>query len=219
MSAIYHPQGNSTVERFNRVFKGYLQTARLENTNRKRAVREFLCIYRSTPHATTGESPKMALHGRHLRTKLDIVGATPVPTQTDPDRVRERVEHAQTKSKQYFDKRKRVKHRVFKVHDWVRVHLPGHIPKGKSSYSDPLQITKKVGQSTYILSDGKTWNVERLVPYMGGWAPNQGRNEEWLLPVAGQVEPCERPRGREAIRERPIRNRRPPTWVRDYVMD
>lgn len=56
-SAVYHPQSNGQVERFNRVLKDYIQVCLEEHRPLKEAITEYLGIYRCTPHATTGQKP------------------------------------------------------------------------------------------------------------------------------------------------------------------
>jgi len=50
----------------------------------------------------------------------------------------------------------------YKVNDLVRVRLP-HVPKGVSPFSDPRRVTAVLGNYTYRLSDGQTWNARSLV--------------------------------------------------------
>lgn len=50
---------------------------------------------------------------------------------------------------------------TFKVGDWVKVRLPGIIAKGRSKFSDSLQITSVRNRSAR-LSNGKWWNMEKL---------------------------------------------------------
>ena len=73
-SAIYHPETNSNIERFHRVLKDSIQTAKIEQKPIKEATMNFLAIYRNTSHATTGKSPSELLHGRKMRTGLSIRG-------------------------------------------------------------------------------------------------------------------------------------------------
>lgn len=78
-SPVYHPEGNSEIERFNRVISETIQVARIEKRPVKSALTKFLGAYRATRHSTAGESPSVILRGRPMRTLLDIVGVTPSP--------------------------------------------------------------------------------------------------------------------------------------------
>ena len=71
-SSLYHPQTNGEVERFNRTLKNAIQLAIIQSANIPQAITQFLHVYRSTPHAVTGVSPSELLHGRKMRTKLNI---------------------------------------------------------------------------------------------------------------------------------------------------
>lgn len=227
-SAIYHPQANGAVERFNRVLKETLQNAHLQGENIQHAIREMLCIYRCTPHMTTGEEPSILLHGRHLRTRLDIVGATQVPKENSDDILCKRVESSQKKMKSYHDNRNATKSVNFKPGALVRVKKPGHVPKGSSKFMGPFKIQKKVGPNTYRLDNGLTWNGERLSRFYGTVTPELGEEHDiFEIPVediSGSKEITQSSNSSQPITQpvvsnnRPLRQRRQPVWAKDYVM-
>ncbi|XP_064469689.1 uncharacterized protein LOC135384417 [Ornithodoros turicata] len=73
-SSVYYPHSNGQIERFNRVLKDFILLSASEQGTILRDLPEFLGIYRSTPHAATQLSPAELLHGRRMRTRLDVVG-------------------------------------------------------------------------------------------------------------------------------------------------
>lgn len=81
-SSVYHPAANGAVERFNRVFKSCIQTTMLQKQDWKRATADFLQVYRATPHAMNGASPFELMHGRKMRTKLNVL-SPPAMTASD----------------------------------------------------------------------------------------------------------------------------------------
>ena len=64
------PQANGEIERQNRSILKRLRIAQAEGRNWKSEIDNFLVIYRSTPHSTTGVSPAQLLFGTLIRTKL-----------------------------------------------------------------------------------------------------------------------------------------------------
>ena len=70
----YHPRSNGEAERFVQSFKkGMLTAVQAGEKNLRLILAMFLLAYRTTPHATTGESPAKLLFNRELRTRLDLV--------------------------------------------------------------------------------------------------------------------------------------------------
>lgn len=73
--------------------------------------------YRSTPHATTGVTPSELLHGRWMRTKLQVMDFE--MKKTDSRMVCERVKRIQDKVKKYTDNRRHAKISRFQPGDLV----------------------------------------------------------------------------------------------------
>ncbi|XP_064464128.1 uncharacterized protein K02A2.6-like [Ornithodoros turicata] len=146
-SSLYYPQGNGLVERFNRTFKQYVQLASLERIPLRTAVTEYLGVFRTIPHSTTGQSPAKLLHGRQPRTRLDIVG---IPTRQDPTEtlqaLREHVEQKQQYMKRITDERRRAKTTTFRPDDLVRIRIKPRF-KAEPTYSKPVKILKQCGKN------------------------------------------------------------------------
>ena len=72
----YHPASNRLVERFVRFFKESMKAAKHDSLSLSHRMNNFLFTYRSTPHATTGQSPCSLFLGRSIRTRLDLLKPT-----------------------------------------------------------------------------------------------------------------------------------------------
>nr|XP_055041695.1 uncharacterized protein K02A2.6-like [Misgurnus anguillicaudatus] len=206
--SVYWPQANGAVERWNRVLKNCIQVADMQQLPWKQAVTDFLQNYRATPHATTGVSPFELLRGRKMHTKLNTLSATKAQGQEMAMGIRDRVRRVQQKMKQYTDLKRGAKTPPFKCGDRVRVRKPRHVPKAGRKFTVPLSVEKKLGSSTYVLSDGRKWNAAHLslVP----------ENTQPTIEDA-QVNP-----GTENVVPEPVRGtraRQPPVWLKDYVAE
>ena len=163
----YHPAGSGAVERMNRSIKSALQMADIESIDRRRYMQTYLQNYRATPHATTGKSPSELLHGRQLRTKLEVA-ADGARSGVLSDRsvgdqtVRHRVAARQQAQKRVWDMRNRVRVPDFAVGDWVRYQLMPRPRKGRIQFSGRRQIVQKTGPASYRLDDGTRVHAERL---------------------------------------------------------
>ncbi len=194
--------------------KSTVQNAINLNKPWKQVMYEFLAVYRATPHATTGIAPSVLLHGRHIRTRLNIVG---LKTNQKPHvELEESVHSKQRKYKQYADKKRSVKVFEFNVGDWVRIKKPGIIVKGDTSYSKPVRIAKKVSRRTYQTEDGKRWNINKLVKAR----LTQDTNPDDVITDFEINEYPEETTSTEVSVEprKSSRQRRPPVWTKDYVI-
>ena len=72
-----YPQANSEIERFFRTIMKTIKIAVLENKDWKEELRNFLLVYRNTPHSTTGKSPAELIYGRSIRDKLPSIEQEP----------------------------------------------------------------------------------------------------------------------------------------------
>uniref|UniRef100_A0AAV2LQ94 Uncharacterized protein n=1 Tax=Knipowitschia caucasica TaxID=637954 RepID=A0AAV2LQ94_KNICA len=163
--------------------------------------------YRATPHATTSESPFKLLRGRSMRTKLDILPQSDYTGQYEE--LRSRVALRQAKSKSYTDKKRGAKAPKLAVGDKVRIRKPFHVGKGERQYTDPVSVQEQTRYSTFILSDGKRWNANRLSLCAGRAedptrAGTAGSNTSLTETVPN--------------RTAPQREHKPPAWTKDYVL-
>lgn len=71
--APYHPSSNGAAENAVRLVKQVLKKATLENEDGEKALCRFLFAYRNTEHCTTQKEPSVALMGRRLRGRLDLL--------------------------------------------------------------------------------------------------------------------------------------------------
>lgn len=202
-SSLYYPRANGEVERFNRVLKDCLQTASIQGTPWKPFTRSFLMDYRATPHSTTGVSPSQLLHGRQMRTKLQIMDMTHV--RVNENVVRERVKKIQEYSKQYTDRKRSAKKTSFNPGDQVRIRKPWKVKKGEQKFTKPRTVVRKKSPYTYLLDDGRIWNTSHLsvLPEMTTMDNDTEQTE---------------PERETKVDSRPERCRQPPNWAKDYVM-
>ena len=72
-STPYHPATNGAAERLVCTFKQSMKAGRFDKLSVHHHLRNFLLTYRSTPHATTGETPASLFLGHQLRTRFDLL--------------------------------------------------------------------------------------------------------------------------------------------------
>ncbi|KAA5616471.1 transposase family protein, partial [Pseudomonas aeruginosa] len=71
--APYHPSSNGPAENAVKTIKRVLKKALIEKEDDNTALTKFLFMYRNSEHSTTGREPAVALFGRRLRGRLDLL--------------------------------------------------------------------------------------------------------------------------------------------------
>ena len=218
-TALYHPQTNGEVERFNGTLKNAIQLAIIEGRDISESITRFLHVYRSTPHAATGVSPAELLHGRKMRTNLEKnVGQEQSRTSYN---IRDKIGRYQEKTKLYFDQAKGAKERSFKKGQMVRVKYPRHRYKGLPHFSRRGVIQKSIGPNTFEL-EGEKWNIKHLSECAGG------KNEECAeLPTLPDTDPLVEQQDNHTLEQQPsvkrwafpLRSKKRPGYLNDYLTD
>lgn len=75
--APYHPASNGAAENAVKTVKRVLKKACLEGVDDETALSKFLFMYRNSEQSTTGREPAVAMFGRRLRGRLDLLRAAP----------------------------------------------------------------------------------------------------------------------------------------------
>ena len=155
------PQANGKVERQNRSILKRIKIAQAEGLDWKNDLRNFLMMYRSTPHSTTGISPAELLYGRKMRTKLPEIAETNV----DDTEIRDRDSDNKEKGKMYSDLHRHVQERGIKPGTQVLVQRD-KVDKFTTTFNPkPLIVVEKHGnQVTVEKDDGVHYkrNVSRV---------------------------------------------------------
>ena len=73
LTAPYHPASNGAVERLVQSFKQAMKATVGNGLTLQQRLTAFLMSYRSTPHATTKETPSKLFLGREIRTRFDLL--------------------------------------------------------------------------------------------------------------------------------------------------
>jgi hypothetical protein len=140
--APYHPTSNGLAERMVRTFKEAMRAGERDCLSLQHRLENFLLMYRSTPHATTGLAPCSLFLGREIRTRLSLL---------DPG-LQSKVLEKQAKQKFQHDQRAQT--REFHVGQEVTVRnlRPG------AKYV-PGVVIERLGPLSYLVSvqDGVVW--------------------------------------------------------------
>ena len=72
-TAPYHSSSNGPVEQLVQTFKQSMKTGEHGGLTLQHQLQNFLMTYRSTPHATTGQSPASLFLGRPIPTRFDLL--------------------------------------------------------------------------------------------------------------------------------------------------
>jgi len=162
-TALYNPQANGEVERFNRVLKEGLKAALADGKTFQQGVRQTLASYRSLPQSTTGVSPAKLMYNFEMRTQLSLLSNDSTQKSLDDDSTKRQVRFKSKEAKP--SKSSRVtKPADLRPGDYVRVRLPVRSHKLSSEYSEPLRV-HKANETTVWLDNGQRWSRRRCIKH------------------------------------------------------
>ncbi|CAG2230871.1 unnamed protein product [Mytilus edulis] len=193
-STSQHPQSNGSVERFNRTLLSML-TFYCQNDQRNwdEILPQVMMAYRSSVHASTGQTPNMMMFGRNIFLPMEAVIPRPdgpnESTSPETDKYVNELQDAMSKShvlarkhlkqnseyqKRHYDL-KAVK-RELQVGQAVWLYdaskKKGICHKLTSKWKGPYVVTRKIDDITYLVrrskkQPGKVYHIDRLLPYQG----------------------------------------------------
>ena len=140
----YWTQTDGEVERFNRTIIKAIKCTLTENKDSKEALQQFLLMYRTTPHTTTGISPAQMLFQHIPNNGLPTI-------QRSKSTVNNRETNYREQSKERIDKKRFTKHKDFQIGDEVLVKRLRTKSKIDSFYEQhPYTITENYKNSVRI---------------------------------------------------------------------
>lgn len=173
----YWPQQNGEVERQNRDILKRLKISHLERKDLKESLWEYLIMYNSTPHTTTGKSPSELFFRRLNRDKIPSFDKLE-KTELDAE-VRDRDKILKEKGKEYGDMKRRAMETNISEGDKVYIKNMEKINKLSSNFSPTPHTVESVKQGDVTVRNDETGqmlrrNVVHLKKINGEWTPVQG---------------------------------------------
>ena len=216
----YWPQANGEVERQNRTLLKAFRTINAEKRDWRREIPKFLLAYRSTPHATTGKSPAELLFNRKIRTKLPDI----IDLSKDDSAVRLKDQTMKGKGKVYADEKRNAQKSSVEVGDIVLQKQKKSNKLTTNFSSDPYRVIKKEG-SKVTLQDTDGVTTQRNSSFVKKFNSDNTNTESVDLDeieidtsIHSENESDNRNDDDAETRPtRPVRNRRPPEYLKDYV--
>lgn len=193
------PQANGNVERFNRTLIGMLSFyCQNDQSSWDESLPQLLMAYRSSIHASSGQTPNMMMLGRNITLPLEAV--IPQPDQKEPDgppvieeyivKLQDKLikahETARKNLKKNSDYQKRhydlkATKRKFEVGQAVWLYDSSKKPKVchklTLKWKGPYIIVRRIDDVTYLVkrskkTPAKAYHIDRLLPYRGRNPPS-----------------------------------------------
>ena len=232
------PESNGEVERFNRTLLKTVRISQVEGKEWRSSVEDFLFQYRTTPHGVTGETPAKLLMGRELKSKIpQLKPSHTVSVQDWQVLMKEREALRKLKSKEYADRTRRAENTDIEQGDLILLENKFRKDKLATNFEEKrYKVIERNGNAVVIenYENGrKMRNTNQLKKFVQNEDLHANENmeqnaEDEKLP-SKEIESIEqigeqpetKPPDTKMIpqvKERPMRDRRPPSKFNDYIM-
>ena len=238
----YKPRANGLIERWHRVLNTMLAKVVADNHRDWHVQLPYvLAAYRATEHDVTGYTPNKIFFGRKAIMLIDLTMGVVEMTPSSPEDFveqqaelfREAYELVRSNTKAYVTLQKRrydlkVKPRKFHEGDWVNNLYPmkrvERSPKWTRMYTGPYPVVGVL--NTLLFRIQKTARAKPIIAHVDKLKLVEGSvPRSWLSDKDGSIGEENRPldifdnpdETRIEERPRPVRKRRPPERLNDYV--
>ncbi|CAB4034679.1 Transposon Tf2-9 poly, partial [Paramuricea clavata] len=237
----YWPQSNGGVERCNETLLKIVRIARIEGKDWKKALEDFLFHYRVTPHTVTGTTPAELLMGRKLREKLPRVEVNESRvTETERKQLlKERDARVKLRQKEYADKTRAAQDSNISEGDRVLLKQTRKNKLTSSFEPLPYRVIRREGNAVVIQDSGgdnKMRGIAHMKKYVEPQVVETRETLETPVILHEVEESTAQPVSADPAKQdqsdvpssvpqpsspspnvRPLRARRPPVWMKDYV--
>lgn len=210
----YWPQQNGEVERQNRTILKRLRIAQELGKSWRKELSQYLLVYHSTNHPTTGKSPSELMFGRRIRSKLPQV---PVYHSNDEE-VRDMDRLQKEKGREYSDKKRKANHSKIEVGDEVLIKRMKKNNKLDTDYINEEFVVVRKQEADCTLKSIKTGReYRRNVAHLK--KIEKTTSNEGSVSQYGNEEGESNVNNNEALTEqnRTNRTRKEPHHFKDYV--
>lgn len=152
----YWPQQNGEVERQNRSILKRLIISQCFKRDWQADLQEYLHMYRSTPHCTTGKTPSELMFGHNIKDKLPALELISESCNS----MREKDRKMKEKGKEYGDRKRRATESSIAVNDVVLVKRQVKLHKLMSNFEPEMyKVIRRNGSEVTVecVDTGKTY--------------------------------------------------------------
>ncbi|KAJ8038504.1 hypothetical protein HOLleu_15949 [Holothuria leucospilota] len=210
------PQANGIAERLMKTIKKVYQTARMEHKNGHQALHEFLRNYRATVHPSTGMPPSSLLFQYDVRTRLPDISHFTVSNQDQKTRQHDAAAKQRMKSK--AEGNRNIQSPNIEVGERVLLKRDGLVPNDVAPY-DPIPYTVTSVNGSMVTAKRQDRTITRHISFFKPIsldAATDSTESKVMIDLDfedTQTQP-QLPSQRSSSRVR-----KPPRYLRDYVLD
>jgi len=218
------PEANGEVERFMRTLKKAVRTATAESRSWRQELWKFVRSYRTSPHSSTTVPPAEALFGRSIRTTLPQLPPELLDRNQLDQIIRQNDNKAKHQQKTYADTKRHVKLSDITIGDTVLVKSEETGKLITPYIVSPYTVISRHGSQVTVERAGHriTRNVSHFKKFQTSDTVDENDSDvESVFDPDELVPPgqANNPPG-QAVNpqqcQRPNRNRKPPSYLRDY---